>query len=154
MIPNKSSTYEVVMKIILYLGIATWGTILKGCSISKVENHYSGWTRFSKEQIFIIYRKRWSQEQFSYWKTWFRIRCFKLLWNLVVCKTGGWNWADNYIILYLFKIIWRSQLSRLLTFYLISLKWSRAEIHLGTLGHFYLVSEPFNVSLLSALNGH
>jgi hypothetical protein len=36
----QSYSYEVVMNIILWLGVTTtWGTVLKGHSIRKVENH-------------------------------------------------------------------------------------------------------------------
>ena len=34
-------SYEVATKIILWLGVTTtWGTVLKGCSIRKVESHW------------------------------------------------------------------------------------------------------------------
>lgn len=34
-------SYEVEMKIVLWLRVTTWGTILEGCCIRKVESHWS-----------------------------------------------------------------------------------------------------------------
>lgn len=39
MIQNSSKIIEVTTKIVFYLGAPKWGTVLKDCSIRKVENH-------------------------------------------------------------------------------------------------------------------